>query len=73
MECQAWRARIVVNPKLHGGELCIKGTRIPVRVTVGSLADGDTVAVLLDAYPSLTPEDIQAALKYTAEVGREGQ
>jgi uncharacterized protein (DUF433 family) len=51
---------------------CIKGTRIPVSVIVGSLADGDTVAVLRDAYPSLTPEDMQAALKYAAEVMREG-
>jgi uncharacterized protein (DUF433 family) len=64
--------RIVVDPRLHGGEPCIKGTRIPISVIVGSLADGDTVAVLLDAYPSLTPEDIQAALKYAAEVVREG-
>ena len=72
MERQAWMDRIVVNLKLHGSEPCIKGTRIPVSVIVGSLADGDTVAVLLDAYPSLTPEDIQAALKYAAEAVREG-
>ena len=72
MERQVWMDRIVVDPRLHGGEPCIKGTRIPVSVIVGSLADGDTVAVLLDAYPSLTPEDIQAALKYAAEVVREG-
>jgi uncharacterized protein (DUF433 family) len=39
---------------------------------VGSIADGDTVDVLLKAYPSLTPEDIQAALKYAAEAVREG-
>lgn len=49
-----------------------RGTRIPVSVIVGSIADGDTVDVLLKAYPSLTPEDIQAALKYAAEAVREG-
>lgn len=72
MERQAWMDRIVVDPRLHGGEPCIKGTRIPVSVIVGSLADGDPETVLLDAYPSLTSEDIQAALKYAAEVVREG-
>ncbi|HEY7495931.1 MAG TPA: DUF433 domain-containing protein [Candidatus Tectomicrobia bacterium] len=71
MERPEWMDRIIVDPKLHGGEPCIKGTRIPVRVIVGSVADGDTVEVLLSAYPSLTSEDIQAALKYAAEVVRE--
>ena len=72
MERQAWMDRIVVDPRLHGGEPSIKGTRIPVSVIVGSLADGDPETVLLDAYPALTSEDIQAALKYAAEVVREG-
>ncbi len=72
MERPEWMERIVVEPKLHGGEPCIRGTRIPVSVIVGSIADGDTVEVLLKAYPSLTPDDIQAALKYAAEAVREG-
>lgn len=71
MERPEWMDRIVVDPKRHGGEPCIKGTRIPVSVIVGSIADGDTVEVLLQAYPSLTPEDIRAALQYAAEVVRE--
>jgi uncharacterized protein (DUF433 family) len=71
MERQAWMERIVVEPKLHGGEPCIKGTRIPVRIIVGSIADGDTIEELCNAYPALTPADIQAALKYAAEAVRE--
>lgn len=71
MERQQWMERIVVDPKRHGGEPCVKGTRIPVSVIVGSIADGDTVEVLLAAYPNLTPADIQAALQYAAEVVRE--
>ncbi|VUZ84808.1 hypothetical protein MELA_01182 [Candidatus Methylomirabilis lanthanidiphila] len=71
MERQQWMERIVVDPKRHGGEPCVKGTRIPVSVIVGSIADGDTVEVLLTAYPNLTPADIQAALQYAAEVVRE--
>jgi uncharacterized protein (DUF433 family) len=63
--------RIVIDPKRHGGEPCIKGTRIPVSIIVGSIADGDTPEILLRAYPSLSPEDLQAALKYAAEAVRE--
>jgi uncharacterized protein (DUF433 family) len=71
MERPEWMDRIVVEPKLHGGEPCILGTRIPVSMIVGSIADGDAVEVLLKAYPSLTRGDIQAALKYAAEAVRE--
>jgi uncharacterized protein (DUF433 family) len=56
---------------VHHGEPCITGTRIPVSVLVGSIADGDTVADLLEAYPALTHEDIAAALHYAAEAVRE--
>lgn len=71
MDRQEWMDRIVVDPKRHGGEPCIKGTRIPASVIVGSIADGDTVGMLLKSYPSLVPEDIQAALKYAAEAVRD--
>jgi uncharacterized protein (DUF433 family) len=47
------------------------GTRIPVSVLVGSIADGDTIEDLLRAYPALVREDIAAALHYAAEAVRE--
>lgn len=62
-----WRERIVIDPAIHHGVPCIKGTRVPVSVLVGSLADGDTVSDLLVAYPQLTGADIHAALKFAAE------
>jgi uncharacterized protein (DUF433 family) len=63
-----WQERIVITPDLHHGDPCIKGTRIPVAMIVGSLADGMTPGEVQDAYPQLTLEDIQAALAYAAEV-----
>jgi len=63
----SWRDRIVIDPRIHHGVPCIKGTRVPVSVLVGSLADGDSVSDLLEAYPHLTEEDIHAALKFAAE------
>ena len=62
-----WRQRIVIDPAIHHGEPCIKGTRVPVSVIVGSVADGDTAAQILEAWPQLTGQDIKTALKFAAE------
>ncbi len=63
-----WQERVVIEPDLHHGDPCIKGTRIPVSVIVGSLADGLSYDQIRAEYPQLTLEDIQAALAYAAEV-----
>lgn len=62
-----WQERIVITPDVHHGDPCIKGTRIPVSVIIGSLADGMTPDEIRDAYPQLAPEDIRAALGYAAD------
>lgn len=62
-----WRGRGVIDENVHHGDPCIKGTRIPVSIVVGSLADRMTVPEVVDAYPQLTPEDVAAALAYAAE------
>ena len=59
--------RIISHPDLRGGEPCIKGTRIPVSIIVGSLAQGMTREEILREYPQLTNEDISAALMYASE------
>jgi uncharacterized protein (DUF433 family) len=66
-----WEDRITIDPDIHHGDPCIKGTRIPVAVVVGSLADGMTFDGIREAYPQLTGEDIYAALAYAAEVMRQ--
>lgn len=63
-----WRLRVEVDPDLHHGDPCIRGTRIPVRTVIGSLADGMSVEQIREAYPQLTADDVQAALAYAAEV-----
>jgi len=62
-----WRERIVIDPAIHHGVACIKGTRVPVSVLVGSIADADSMSDLLTAYPQLTEADVHAALKFAAE------
>jgi uncharacterized protein (DUF433 family) len=66
-----WRARISSDPAICHGQVCIKGTRIPVYVVLDNLADGESIAAILTSYPSLKEEDVQAALAYAAELARE--
>jgi uncharacterized protein (DUF433 family) len=60
-------ARIEVNPKVMLGRPVIRGTRITVKLILRKLGEGATQADLLDAYPGLTLEDIQAAMSYAAD------
>ncbi len=62
-----WRQHIRIDPAIHHGDPCIAGTRIPVSVIVGSIADGDTWDQIMASYPQLQREHIQAALLYAAE------
>lgn len=61
------RDRISIDPTIHHGKPCIKGTRVPVSVIVGSIADGDTAEQIIRSWPQLTAEDIIAALKFAAK------
>jgi uncharacterized protein (DUF433 family) len=62
-----WRDRISIDPTIHHGKPCIKGTRVPVSVIVESIADGDTTEQIIQSWPQLTPADITAALKFAAK------
>ena len=56
--------RITVNPRIFGGKPIIRGRRLAVEHILGMLAAGDTVETILEGYPWLQPEDIQACLVY---------
>ncbi len=59
--------RIEIKPNVMLGKPVIRGTRITVELILRKLSEGATVADLLDAYPRLTPDDIQAAIGYAAD------
>jgi uncharacterized protein (DUF433 family) len=68
---QDWQQRVSFDPKVCHGKACIKGTRIMVTVILDNLAAGQTHEQIMDGYPSLTREDIFAALAYAADLARE--
>ena len=66
-----WRERITVDPAVCHGRACIKGTRVMVAVVLDNLAAGLPTEEIVRSYPPLTPEDIQAAIVYAADLTRE--
>ena len=64
---EQWRSRITVEAGKRGGRPCIRGMRITVYDVLSYLAAGMTVAEILDDFPYLTAEDIQACLAFAAE------
>jgi uncharacterized protein (DUF433 family) len=59
--------RIEVNPRVMLGKPVIRGTRIPVELILRKLSEGATEDDLVDAYPRLSRQDIQAAMGYAAD------
>jgi len=59
-----WQDYITVNPNICHGQACIKGTRVMVSVVMDNLAAGLTPDELIQSYPGLTRDAIQAAITY---------
>ena len=64
-------ARVTVDPNDCAGKPCIRGTRIYLAIILDALAEGLTPEEIMDHYPSLTVDDIRAAVAYAAELTRE--
>jgi uncharacterized protein (DUF433 family) len=58
--------RVEINPDVMLGKPVGRGTRIPVELLLRKLSEGATTTELLDAYPRLTVEDLQAVFAYAA-------
>jgi uncharacterized protein (DUF433 family) len=61
---EAWKARLVSNPNILGGEVVFPNSRLSVQRIGGCLARGETLEVLREDYPYLTDEDFDFAQIY---------
>ena len=66
-----WQDYITVDPNVCHGRACIKGTRIMVSVILDNLAVGLTPNEIVRTYPSVSEQEIQAAIAYAADLARE--
>ncbi|MBI3540882.1 MAG: DUF433 domain-containing protein [Deltaproteobacteria bacterium] len=72
MDEQELLKRISINPKIFGGKPIIRGRRIAVEHILGMLAAGDSLETILEGYPWMEKEDVQACLAYAHKlVGNE--
>ena len=61
-----YQDRIIRDPRVCGGEPVIKETRVTLRTVLSSLAEGATITEILTDFPSLTEEDVRAAIAFAA-------
>ena len=66
-----WRDRISVDPAVCHGKPCIRGTRIFISVILDNLAARQSNEQIIEDYPGLTEDDINAAISYAAELAHE--
>lgn len=62
--------RITIEPGKRSGKPCIRGMRITVFDILEYLAAGMSTEEVLEDFPELTREDIQASLAFAADMGR---
>ncbi|MBR8834501.1 MAG: DUF433 domain-containing protein [Stigonema ocellatum SAG 48.90 = DSM 106950] len=64
-------SRISIDPNVCFGKPCIRGHRISVALILDLLAAGETMETILEEYPGVEKEDIQACIAYGAEMARD--
>jgi uncharacterized protein (DUF433 family) len=60
--------RITINPDICHGKPTIRDMRYPVAMILDLLSAGMTADEIIEDYPAIEPEDIQACLAYAAKL-----
>lgn len=63
-----WQEHILFDPTILFGKPFIKGARVPVDIILEKLAADYSFAELIEAYPRITQEDIQACFAFRARI-----
>jgi uncharacterized protein (DUF433 family) len=64
-------SHIVRDPHICGGEPIVRGTRVPLRTILASLAEGATSDEILRDFPTLTDEGLRAVIAFAAASAEE--
>ena len=66
-----YHERIVRDPHVVGGQPVFKGTRVTLRTVLASLAEGAATSEILADFPTLSEEDVRAAIAFAAASAQE--
>jgi uncharacterized protein (DUF433 family) len=61
-----WDDFLVRNPAICGGEPIFRGTRVTLRTVLASLGEGDMVEQIVASFPTLTAEQVRAAIAFSS-------
>lgn len=62
---------IVRDPQICGGESVIRGTRVPVRTILASLAEGAWIDEILADFPTVTEAQVRELIAFAAASAEE--
>jgi len=61
-------SRLKIDPNVCHGKPVVRGTRVLVSTILGALGAGDSIEDILEDYPNITKEDIEAALAFASQL-----
>jgi uncharacterized protein (DUF433 family) len=64
-------AHFVRDPAICAGETVFRGTRVLLRAVLADLADGASIQEIVKDFPSLTEEQVGAAIAFAAAAARD--
>lgn len=67
-----WRERITSDKDILAGKPVVKGTRLSVEFLLGLFASGWKETEVLENYPSISKEDLQAVFAFAQDGVKEG-
>jgi uncharacterized protein (DUF433 family) len=59
------------NPEICGGQPVLRGTRVPLRTVLASLAEGATFEEILANFPTVSREHLRAVIAFAASSAQE--
>jgi len=62
---------IIRDSEVCGGEPVFRGTRVTLRTVLASLADGDSVEQIVKSFPTITEQQVRAAIAFAAASAQE--
>ena len=66
-----YAVHFVRDPATCGGETVFRGTRVLLRAVLADLADGASIQDVVRDFPSLTEEQVRAAIAFAAAAARD--